>query len=118
MAKAKAVKRREHSREAVAAHILKHHPNCPPEIASVLVERIAERVWHSPVKLGTGFGIVSTAYVRHNLTDYDWWLRVVGLKQEEARVIVAPVVTEIISSWGPAPKGKVAEAGSAASRER
>jgi hypothetical protein len=43
--------------------------------------------------------MVATNDVRHRLTDYDQLLRVRGLTREEARLIVASEVKQIVALW-------------------
>jgi len=84
---------------AVKAHIARHHPLCPEEVRQALVARIIDRDWRD-VSLGRAFGIVSNAYVRHQLTDYERLLKVHGLNREEARLIIQAEVADAIATWG------------------
>jgi len=96
-----AERRESHPSEAVAAHVRARHPRCPEEIVEAIVQRASARRWNPPVTLASAVGRIMSAYVRHQLTDYDQLLHMrIGLTQEEARLIVGDQVNDIIKGWG------------------
>ncbi len=98
-------KRREHYGTAsIEAHIRRHHPGCPQALRAEFVAIIEPRKWEK-ASLGLAFGIVATNYVRHRLTDYDRLKKIHGLTREEARIVVAQEVKDIMATWkmGPPP---------------
>jgi len=91
-------------RASVEGHLKAHHGLCPPVVLAHLIEVLATREWDEPVTIGQAFGLVSHAYVRHAMTDYDRLLRIPGLTREEALLIVRPEVVAIVASWA-TPRG-------------
>lgn len=88
----------EFSRDRVLRHSERHHPQCPAEARKEIVKRVVGRVWRR-APLGAAVGIVVTYYIRREHTDYLALLRIPGLTSEEARLIVAPQVAEVIAQW-------------------
>lgn len=97
------------TRASVEGHLKARHGLCPQELLAHFVELLATREWGEPVTIGQAFGLVSHAYVRHAMTDYDHLLRVPGMTREEALLIVRPEVVAIVASWATQPAGKRAE---------
>ncbi len=91
-------KREFYSVEAVECHVRRHHPSCPADVLTALTGEIISRRWESAT-LGTAFGIVATNYARHKLTDYERLMRDCKLERDEARMIVAQEVRDIIAAW-------------------
>ncbi len=83
---------------AVESHIRRHHPACPITLRQTFASLIAERSWHD-ASLGAAFGIVASNYVRHKLTDYDQLKYRWGLTRDEARLVVAREVRDIMAAW-------------------
>lgn len=86
------------TRRAVARHLRRHHPRCPQDAQEVIVERLLCRRWRD-ASLGKAVGIVTSTYVRHQLTDYDRLLKVPGMTRAEARLVVTNEIREILASW-------------------
>lgn len=92
-------KRSTFTKQMVEQHVAKRHPGCPAGLAEHYVALISSREWNPPVTLGRAFGIVTTNDVRHRMTDYERLLRAPGITREEARLIVANEVKDIMSGW-------------------
>jgi hypothetical protein len=77
------------------------YPRCPPEMRNELLAR-AKRKGHYG-RLSVIAGILTTNHIRHELTDYEWLLNIngcrKGLTREEARLVVAADVRDIVDSW-------------------
>ena len=77
------------------------YPRCPPEMRNELVAR-AKRKGHYG-RLGVVAGILTDNHIRHELTAYEWLLNInghrKGLTREEARLVVAADVRDIVDWW-------------------
>jgi hypothetical protein len=77
------------------------YPRCPPEMRNELLAR-AKRKGHYG-RLSVVAGILTDNHVRHELTAYEWLLNIngrrKGLTREEARLVVAADVREVVDGW-------------------
>lgn len=88
-------------------HIREFHPGMPADHAAHVAETIASRLWHG-LTLGNAVGISVTSYARHVFTDYERLLRVRGMTREEARMLVADDLQDVLGCWRIGPPARVA----------
>lgn len=87
-------------------HLREFHPGMPVEHAARVAENIAGRSWHG-LTLGNIVGIAVTCYARHELTDYERLLRVPGMTREEARMLVADDLQDVLGGWRMGPPAEI-----------
>ena len=89
----------EFARPLITEHLNRHHPNCPEDVKTLVVETLVQRKWKTPITLGKAVGVVMTAHVRHQFTEYDAVLRLPGLTRQEALAFVSEEVFQTIRKW-------------------
>ncbi len=73
-------------------------PRCPDEHREQIVQRVSTKSWEG-CTLSRAVGICSHNYIRHELTDYEIWLKRHKLDRDEARMLVKADLDEIFNSW-------------------
>ena len=89
---------RQFSHKRVKRHISSNFSKCPEEIRVAVAERVLSKAW-TDATLSQAVGIVLSTYARHNCTDYERLLSVPGITREEARMLVAEELKELLASW-------------------
>lgn len=98
-------KRMQVSVQLALEHMRRFHPGTPTCHAQAIAAHIAERQWTNAT-LGQIVGITMSTYARHRLTDYERLLRVPGMERDEARMLVAQDLQDVLGTWlvGPPPR--------------
>jgi len=78
--------------------IARTFPSCPHKHARRILKTVSVRRWND-IKLSAVVEQVAGNYARHELTDYDALIDRHGLDPDEARVVVADEIGDILRDW-------------------